>query len=138
MVFTYKGGLQIMQEEKDFSQFRFEKKREGNSPKVVKKLPRHKAGGKFLKGPIPRKWLEEAAKLPGKALHVAIELWFWAGIVGPCGIRLKATNLMGLGVKRHAGYRAINKLEAAGLISVTRIAGRKLVIDLNDISSAGE
>lgn len=127
-----------MEQGKDFKQFRFEQKRDGYSPKVVKKLPRHKAGGKFLKGPIPRKWLEAAAKLPGKALHVAIELWFWAGIIGPNGIRLKAANLLSLGVKRHAGYRAISKLESAGLISVTRIAGRKLVIDLNDSGSAGE
>jgi len=127
-----------MEKEKDFAQFRFDQSKEEKSLVTVKKLPRHKAGEKFLKGPIPRKWLEEAARLPGKALHVAIELWFWAGIIGPHGIRLKGANLLSLGVKRHSGYRAINELEGAGLISVKRVAGRKPVINLNDISSAGK
>ena len=95
-------------------------------------LPRHRPGEKFLKGPIPRKWLEEAASLPGKALHVAIELWFWAGIRGPEGIRLSTASLAKLGVKRHAAYRAIGWLQGAGLISVVRHQGRKLVITIKD------
>ena len=36
------------------------------------KPPRHKQGEKFLKGPVPLKWLERAACLPGKALHLVV------------------------------------------------------------------
>jgi len=43
-------------------------------------LPRHKLGEKFLKGPIPWDWISRAAKQPGKAVHVALVLWFLAGI----------------------------------------------------------
>lgn len=127
-----------MEMEKNFAQFRFEQNKESICSKEIKKLPRHKAGEKFLKGPIPRKWLEEAAKLPGKALHVAIEIWFWAGIVGSSGIRLKGANLLKMGVKRHSAYRALKALESAGLITVDRRPGAKLVVSLNDVDRAGE
>src|SRR4051794_39747235 len=95
-----------------------ERSKYGDETKHADGLPRHRPGEKFLKGPIPRKWLEEAASLPGKALHVAIELWFWAGIRGPEGIRLSGASLARLGVKRHAAYRALSWLQGAGLISV--------------------
>ena len=44
-----------------------------------KRPPRHRSGEKFLKGPVPMAWLERAFVLPGKALHVALLLWFKAG-----------------------------------------------------------
>jgi hypothetical protein len=115
------------EKEKGLERFRF-----GEASTNEDKLPRHRVGEKFLKGPIPRKWLEEAASLPGKALHVAIELWFWAGIRGPEGIRLSGGSLAKLGVKRHAAYRAIGWLHGAGLISVQRFPGRKLIITIKD------
>ncbi len=34
------------------------------------KPPRPRAGDRFLKGPIPMRWLERAAQQPGRALHV--------------------------------------------------------------------
>ena len=42
--------------------------------------PRHKQGEKFLKGPIPLKWLINASSLPGKSLHIAIVVWYRAGL----------------------------------------------------------
>lgn len=36
--------------------------------------------GRFVKGPIPLNWVQAAANLPGKSVHVAIVLWFLAGI----------------------------------------------------------
>ena len=42
------------------------------------RLPRPKAGERFLKGPIPMDWLSAAARLPGKSLHVAIAIWLCA------------------------------------------------------------
>ena len=34
----------------------------------------------FIKGPIPLVWLQRAAAIPGKALHVALGLWFVGGL----------------------------------------------------------
>ncbi len=99
-----------------------------NVPKIEfrdnKSLPRHKNGEKFLKGPIPLDWLNMAAKLPGKALHVAIAIWFLAGIKKMRTIALSGSVLNGMGVKRNAAYRALAELEGAGLISVIRYHGR--------------
>ena len=49
-------------------------------PTTPKRPPRHKVGEWFLKGPIPGEWLHRAAKLPGRALHVARALWYLAGV----------------------------------------------------------
>ena len=122
---TKEVNMDKEEEKKGFERFRF-----GDLPE--QKLPRHKPGEKFLKGPIPRWWLEEAASLPGKALHVAIELWFWAGIRGPEDIKLSSANLAKLGVKRHAGYRALGWLQGAGLVSIKRSPGCKLRITIKD------
>ena len=46
-------------------------KRKGNGSKI-------KNG--FVKGPIPLEWLSGAAKLPGKALHVGVALWYLYGL----------------------------------------------------------
>ena len=41
----------------------------------ARKQPTRNTVNKFLKGPIPWQWLEVAANLPGKSLHVAIVIW---------------------------------------------------------------
>jgi len=33
----------------------------------------------FIKGPLPLPWLHRAAALPGKALHIAVGLWYMRG-----------------------------------------------------------
>ena len=95
-----------------------------------RKLPRHKAGEKFLKGPIPWLWLIKAAKLPGRALHVGIVLWFLAGMKRSHQISLSRLQLTNLGVKRHSGYRGVEALERAGLVSVDRKRGRQAIVTL--------
>jgi hypothetical protein len=112
--------------------FRFDSPPSGEKHPLSGKLPRHKLGEKFLKGPIPLLWLEGAARLPGKALHVALQLWFWAGIKRSRVIKLPSSNLLKFGVNRHAGYRGLNALERAGLVSVIRKCGRKPVVTLLD------
>ena len=96
------------------------------------KPPRHKPGERFLKGPIPRRWLERAAQQPGKALHVAVELWFWAGIKNSREVSLSISKMSVLGVKRDAGYRGLAALEETGLVSVVRHRGRKPIVTLLD------
>jgi hypothetical protein len=94
------------------------------------KPPRHRTGELFLKGPIPMKWLHRAGQESGKAIHVAIELWFWAGIKKTNVIRLSVTNLEKFGVKRKSAMRGLAALENSGLVSVKRHTGRKPIVTI--------
>ena len=98
-----------------------------------KALPRHKTGGKFLKGPIPWDWLSMAASLPGKALHVAIALWFHAGIKQERTVTLSGTVLKNMGVKRNSAYRGVAALEEFGLISTIRQCGRSPIVTILEV-----
>jgi hypothetical protein len=98
--------------------------------------PRHKPGEKFLKGPIPWTWLAKAAHQPGKALHVAIALWFLAGITRKRTVALSGAVLQALGVNRHSGYRGLAALEQAGLVSVERHSGHHSCVTLLEAETA--
>ena len=98
--------------------------------------PKHKPGEKFLKGPIPLEWLCMAARQPGKSLHVAVAIWFLAGITYKKTITLQGTILRALGVSRHAAYRALQALEKAGLVTAKRHPGRFPVVTIKSIPSA--
>ena len=102
----------------------------GKRPAANTNPPRHRAGEKFLKGPIPWNWLAAAARQPGKALHVAIVLWFFAGVKKTGTVALSGAALRGFGVNRHAGYRGLAVLERAGLVSVARHPGRMPVVTI--------
>lgn len=84
---------------------------------------------RFLKGPIAMRWLNTAACLGGKALHVAVHLAHLFGMVevrgaGPQPILLNLSRLKQISVNRDAGSRALRKLEDAGLVQVERHSGR--------------
>ena len=83
-----------------------------------------------LHGPIPLNWLQSAARLPGKALHAGIALWFAAELSGSASIALG--NIAGhrFGLDRNAKYRALGWLEGAGLITVERKPGRAPIVTL--------
>ena len=100
------------------------------TPKGTQRPPRHAAGEHFLKGPIPLGWVQTAACLPGKALHVGMVLWFRAGLTSSRSVRLGRRILERFGVKRHAAARAIRALESANLISVVRARCRSPEITL--------
>jgi hypothetical protein len=96
--------------------------------------PRHRPGELFLKGPIPWTWLTIAAKLPGKALHVGMAIWFLSGVKRSAKVKLPRNTLAELGISRYAARRALLALEKAGLVSVVRSTGVKAVITLKDIA----
>jgi hypothetical protein len=79
---------------------------------------------KFLKGPIPLPWLQCAAQLPGKALHVGIALWYLVGLTSSSTVTMTRTCLKRFGIHHETGRRALLALEQAGLIHVER-NGRK-------------
>jgi hypothetical protein len=96
-------------------------------------VPRHRVGEKFLKGPIPLNWLSAAGMQPGKTLHVAVGLCFWAGVKRSRQVPLSMSWLRTtFGVDRYSGYRGLAALERVGLVSVIRHRGRKSMVTLLD------
>ena len=83
---------------------------------------KHPPGELFLKGPIPWPWLGKAMQLPGKALAVALHVWWRSGIERSSCIMI---NLSRLSVDRSAASRGLAALEAAGLVTVIRAPGRR-------------
>lgn len=90
-------------------------------------------GSLYLKGPIDWDWLAAAGRLPGKALHVAIALRLLCALRRSNTVPLSSDRLLELGVRRHAGYRALVCLEQAGLVQVTRHSGRQPRVTVLDL-----
>ena len=72
----------------------------------------------FLNGPVPSAWLMNAAKLPGRSLHVGMVLWYAAGLSEAGPVHLSNKLCLRFGLDRNAKYRALAWLENAGLIAV--------------------
>lgn len=87
--------------------------------------------GKFLRGPVPLDWLLQAAKLPGRAFHVDVALWCLDGFNRTRTVQLKPSVIRELGMDRHASYRSLDKLEAAGLLSVVHKRGAAPMLTLH-------
>ena len=79
---------------------------------------------RFTKGPGPLTWLECAAGLPGRSVHVALALWHEAERSGSRCVALSNTVCLRFHVERNAKYRALRSLELAGLVVVERRRGR--------------
>jgi hypothetical protein len=75
-------------------------------------------------GPGPLTWLECAAGLPGRSVHVALALWHEAARSGSRCVALSNTLCLRFHVERNAKYRALRSLELAGLVVVERRRGR--------------
>ena len=113
----------------DLEHLRF--RREGKpSPSHPKKRPRLRPGERFLKGPVPLAWLAQAGKLPGKCLHLGNVLWFLVGLKNARTVQLLSSELTRFGVSRQAKYRALHRLENAGLVTVERHLGRNPVVTI--------
>jgi hypothetical protein len=97
---------------------------------LVRRPAKPKRGERFLKGPVPLPWLEVAARLPGKSLHVGIALWYAAGLARSSAIPLSNIAVGAFGLDRNAKYRALAWLEGAGLVTVERKFGRAPVVTI--------
>ena len=104
------------------------------SPAKSSKPPRHRLKERFLRGPIPFDWLTTAANLSERSavLRTSLLLWFQAGLKKARSVTLSKELLDGWGLSRFAYYRAIEKLEAASLVTVNRQRGpgKKLEVTL--------
>jgi hypothetical protein len=104
--------------------------------RTKRKIPHHGSGEKFLKGPIPLDWLARAGQLPGKSLHVALVIWYLAGLNKSATVKLSQAVLNGFEVDLHSKARALAWLEDAELISVQRAPGCSPMITLLSAAKA--
>lgn len=104
---------------------------------TAKRLKAKKRKGQFIKGPIPLPWISQASKLPGKALHVGLSLWYMSGLQKSNKIKLTSKVYTDkFGVSRQAMYRALPQLEQAGLIAVERRQGKAFKVTVLEITSS--
>ena len=100
--------------------------------------PRHcsqgaRRQGRFLKGPISMPWLERAARLPGRALHVALALHHQSALKRSATVKLSNKQLAEFGVDRDAKRRGLVALENAGLVIVERKPGRVPMVTIVEL-----
>ena len=84
----------------------------------------------FIKGPIPMDWISRAAGLPGKAVNVALAIFWLHGMAKNSPVKLTKRALSLLNVSRDAASDGVARLEAGGLISVERHPGRCHVVSV--------
>lgn len=109
----------------------------GDKPSLGKshRPPRHRAGEKFLKGPIPLSWLSRALKEGRPALATALVLWYLAGLKRTRIVTPTWRSWQLFDVPPDTGRRGVAALEKAGLILVDRHRGRCPVITIQKVTS---
>jgi DNA-binding transcriptional ArsR family regulator len=69
-------------------------------------------------------------RIPGKAVHVAIELWHLAGMKKCRTVKLSLSRIEQDGLSRSSAGRGLRALEDAGLVAVERHPGRCPIVTL--------
>lgn len=82
--------------------------------------------------PVRFDWVERAARLPGKSLHVALSILWTAAIHDAPVVGVSRSALARFAVSRDACYDALRHMEDAGLVRVRRLSGRRTVVTLLD------
>jgi len=94
-------------------------------------LPRVGKGELYFTGPIPMNWVEVAAKLGGRAFHLACALWFEAKLQKTATIRPSAKTLASFGLtSRQTFYRALDALVRAKLVRVRQEKGQRPIVTI--------
>lgn len=81
---------------------------------------------------LPVGWIENVARLPGKALHVSMVLLYLATLRKSAQVRFSQATLRRFSTSRDAGYDALKRLAAAGLVQVAKSPGRSPLVTLLD------
>ena len=79
---------------------------------------------------IQSDWLERAVKLPGRAMHLAVVLQHLASVQQARCVSLDNGTCLRFGIARNSKYRALQWLEKAGLVTVTRKLGRSPIVTI--------
>lgn len=84
----------------------------------------------FLKGPIPIAWLSRAARLPGKAINVALAIFWLRGMNADERIKLNRKTLGLFYVSADAASDALRRLEENGLVRLHKSPGQRHLIEV--------
>lgn len=114
----------------DLNAFRLSGSSQISTAQRPKKIPRHRPGETFLKGPIPWNWLATAGSLRGKALHVALVLWREAGCRKSPTIRFRISQIADFNFHRDTAHRGLQALKSAKLVNVRHYPGQCLEVTL--------
>lgn len=87
-------------------------------------------GDLFIKGPISMAWISCAAKLPGKAVQVALALLWLVGMKPQQKVKITRQALELFNVSGDAYRDALARLERAGLIKVSRARGQRALVEI--------
>ena len=101
-----------------------------------RRVPRHRPGEPFIKGPISHSWIASACQLPGVGLHVAMAYRFYRD-----RFRFERRGLhwgvpdvaKGLRISDDSARRGLHAAELAGLLAVERTPGCKLAVSVLDL-----
>jgi|TARA_B100002003_G_scaffold53117_1_gene48345 DNA-binding transcriptional ArsR family regulator len=113
------------------NEFDIEQLRLGGNP-IAGAIPKHKNKEHFLKGPVPLNWIAGAACCGGRALHVAIILWYRVGLEKKPTVKIPRWVADKFGLSRYSKTRGLRALEQAGLVSVIRRQGCSPLVTLLD------
>ncbi|VUX55308.1 protein of unknown function [uncultured Woeseiaceae bacterium] len=84
----------------------------------------------YVKGPISLAWIQAAAQLPGKALHIAVACSYFSGLTRSKEVRLSNFAAKAFGIEKDAKLRGLKHLEERGLVDCIRRPGRSVVVRL--------
>jgi hypothetical protein len=86
---------------------------------------------RYLRGPIPMRWIISAGELAGSSLLIGMVLWHFRSLRKNTELKIGIEDLSKFcNIHPDTVRRAINGLEDAGLISVERKIGCKNLITL--------
>ena len=99
--------------------------------------PPRRVQGYFVRGPVPWAWITAATRLPGRALHIGMSLWFRVGRTNDMTVSLSLNAVaVELGFDRSTASRALAALSRAGLVSVERGPGRNCAVTVHMVDDA--
>jgi hypothetical protein len=86
-----------------------------------------------LYGPIPWSWWLPATRLPGKSLQVASVCWLLAGWSRSANFELALEGWAEFGLSRFSASRGLDGLVRAGLVVLSRRAGRPNAVTILEV-----
>jgi DNA-binding MarR family transcriptional regulator len=96
------------------------------------KRTKTRRAGRFLKGPIPLLDMATASRLPGRSLALFLAVHHQIALTGTDAVTVPSKLLSDLGISRSTKARCLKLLERAGLVTVTRLKGRAVRIQLKN------
>jgi hypothetical protein len=89
-----------------------------------------KTSSPFIKGPVPLDWLSKAAQLPGKAVQVALALFWLFGMSPTVQFKMTRRAMELFCLSTDAYLDGLNRLEKIGLIKVLRRPGQRALVEI--------